>query len=314
MQKSQRLIQLMMRINAKRSFTVRELADEFGLSTRTITRDLQELSELGVPVYSIQGRGGGYRLLQERLLPPISFTENEAIAMFFACQTMDYFSSMPFGEGADAALHKFYHYLPADIREQIDRLKNRIMFWSPYRAMSAEILQTLLQAIMIRSVLTIEYRSSSGVSERNIQPIGLYASSGYWYCPAYCFTREEIRQFRADRILSAVLNSIIPSRADVSQKTLLDEPVRKDEEKTRLELEVTNKGVWMLESNARFGPYIHHNEDGSGTIIIEIAAQDMSFYVDLIWQWGEEVKIVGPAEAKAYMQQKIESMRLLYFH
>lgn len=314
MQKSQRLIQLMMRINAKRSFTVKELADEFGLSTRTITRDLQELSELGVPVYSIQGRGGGYKLLQERLLPPISFTENEAVAMFFACQTMDYFSSLPFGEGADAALHKFYHYLPADRREQIDRLKNRIMFWSPYRPMSAEILQTLLQAIMKRSVVTIEYRSSSGVSERNIQPIGLYASSGYWYCPAYCFTKEDIRQFRADRILSAELNRAIPSRAEVSRKNLLDKPIQMDQEQMSLELEMTRKGVWMLESNARFGPYINRNDDGSGTITIEIAAQDMNFYVDLIWQYGEEVKIVGPAEAKAYMQQKIESMRLLYFH
>lgn len=313
MQKSQRLIQLMMRINAKRSFTVRELADEFGLSTRTITRDLQELSELGVPVYSIQGRGGGYKLLQERLLPPISFTENEAVAMFFACQTMDYFSSLPFGEGADAALHKFYHYLPADLKEQIDRLKNRIMFWSPYRSMSAEVLQTLLQAIMIRSVVTIEYKSSSGVSERNIQPIGLYANSGYWYCPAYCFARGDIRQFRADRILSAELNRAIPGRADVSQKTLLDKPIQLDQDQITLELELTKKGVWMLESNSRFGPYIYRNEDGSGTVAIKIAAHDMKFYVDLIWQWGEEVKIAGPAEAKAYMHQKIESMRLLYF-
>lgn len=312
MQKSQRLIQLIMRINAKQSFTVRELADEFGMSTRTITRDLQELSELGVPVYSIQGRGGGYKLLQERLLPPITFTESEALAMFFACQTMDYFSSLPFGEGADSALHKFYHYLPADVREQIDRLKNKIMFWSPYRLMSAEILQTLLQAIMIRSVVTIEYKSSSGISERNIQPIGLYASSGYWYCPAYCFTREDIRQFRADRILSAELNGSIPCRAEVSQKSLLDRPNKDDLKQTTLELEMTNKGVWLLESNPRFGPFIRHNEDGSGALTIEIAEQDMNFYVDLIWQWGDEVKIAGPAEAEAYMHQKIESMRLLY--
>ena len=312
MHKSQRLIQLIMRINAKRSFTVKELADEFGLSTRTITRDLQELSELGVPVYSIQGRGGGYRLLQERLLPPISFTENEAVAMFFACQTMDYFSSLPFGEGAGAALQKFYHYLPADVREQIDRLNNRIMFWSPYRSMSAEVLQTLLQAIMVRSVVTIEYKSSSGVTERNIQPIGLYSSSGYWYCPAYCFTREDIRQFRADRILSAELNGAIPSREEVSRKTLLDQPDKDNLEQTALELEMTQKGVWLLESNPRFGPFIRHHEDGSGALTIEIAAQDINFYVDLIWQWGDEVKIVGPAEAKAYMQQKIESMRLRY--
>ncbi|MBB3112464.1 putative DNA-binding transcriptional regulator YafY [Paenibacillus phyllosphaerae] len=312
MQKSQRLIQLIMRINAKQSFTVKELADEFGISTRTITRDLLELSELGVPVYSIQGRGGGYKLLQKRILPPISFTESEAVAMFFACQTMDYFSSLPFGDGADSAVHKFYHYLPADVREQIDRLKDRIMFWSPYRSMSAEILQTLLQAVMTNSVVTIAYKSSSGVSERNIQPIGLYASSGYWYCPAYCFEREDIRQFRADRILSASLNGTIPAREDVSQKTLLDKPQKDDQERTALELELTNKGVWMLESNPRFGPYIKHYEDGGGTVTVPIAAEDLKFYVDLIWQWGDDVKIIGPAAAAAYIRQKIEAMRLLY--
>ncbi|KZE71694.1 DNA-binding protein [Paenibacillus elgii] len=312
MQKSQRLIQMMMRINASKSFTVRELADEFGLSSRTITRDLQELSELGVPIYSVQGRGGGYRLLQERLLPPISFSEGEAIAMFFACQSMDYFSSLPFGEGADSALRKFYHYLPADVREQIDRLKNRIMFWSPYRWMSPEILQTLLQAIMIRSVVTIEYKSSSGVSERNIQPIGLYASSGFWYCPAFCFLRGEIRQFRADRILSASINESIPCRQDITQKTLMDKPRKDQQEQTVLRLELTKKGVWLLESNSRIAPYIVRNEDGSGYADIRIAAEDLRFYVDFIWQFGTDVKITGPNEAMTCMKQKIESMRLLY--
>ncbi|WP_242615246.1 helix-turn-helix transcriptional regulator [Paenibacillus solani] len=188
MQKSQCLIQLMMMINAKKSFTVRELADEFGLSVRTISRDLDELSGLGVPIYSVQGRGGGYRLLQERMLPPISFTESEAIAIFFACQSLGYFSTLPFGDGAATALHKFYHYLPADIKEQIDRLKDRVMIHSLFRRMSADILQTLMEAVMVRQAVTISYRSSAGSSQRHIQPIGLYASSGYWYCPAYCFT------------------------------------------------------------------------------------------------------------------------------
>lgn len=312
MHKSQRLIQMMMRINAKKSFTVKELADEFGLSSRTIMRDLQELSELGIPIYSIQGRGGGYKLLQQRLLPPISFTEGEAIAMFFACQSLDYFSSLPFGEGADSALHKFYHYLPADVKEQIDRLKNRVMLWSPYRLMSPEILQTLLQAIMFRSVVTIEYKSKSGLSERNIQPIGLYASSGYWFCPAFCFLREEIRQFRADRILSALLNGSVPCREDVNQMTLMNKPKKDHLEQTTLLLELTKKGVWQLESNPRFAPFIQRNVDGSGMASVQIAAEDINFYVDMLWQLGKDVKILGPVEAIAYIKQKIESMRSTY--
>lgn len=95
--------------------------------------------------------------------------------------------------------------------------------------------------------------------------------------------------------------------------TLLDRPHPSDQELITLELEVTDKGVWLLESNQRFRPYLHRYDDGSGKITMEIAAEDMKFYVDLIWQWGAEVKIVKPAEAKAYMRQKIESMRSLYF-
>lgn len=70
MSKSKRLMELMMTVNRKRKFTVKELAREFGVSPRTILRDLQELSELGVPLYSEVGPHGGYQVLNERVLPP----------------------------------------------------------------------------------------------------------------------------------------------------------------------------------------------------------------------------------------------------
>lgn len=92
MSKSKRLLELMMTVNRKRKFTVRELADEFGVSARTILRDLQELSELGVPLYSQVGPHGGYQVLKERILPPIAFTEEEAVAIFLPampCATMN---------------------------------------------------------------------------------------------------------------------------------------------------------------------------------------------------------------------------------
>lgn len=82
MSKSKRLLDLMMTVNRKRKFTVRELADEFNVSSRTILRDLQELGELGVPLYSEVGPHGGYQVLSERILPPIAFTEEEAVAIF----------------------------------------------------------------------------------------------------------------------------------------------------------------------------------------------------------------------------------------
>ncbi|MBW7457280.1 helix-turn-helix transcriptional regulator [Paenibacillus sepulcri] len=312
MLKAQRLIRLIMIINAKKSFTVQELADEFGLSYRTITRDLLELSELGVPIYSVQGRGGGYKLLQDRILPPIAFTESEAVALFFACQSLQYFGSLPFDEGASSALHKFYHYLPADVKEQIDRLQNKVAIWSPHRRMSPDCLRTLLKAIMIRKVVTIEYSSRSGTTERNIQPIGLYSSDGYWYCPAYCILRSEQRLFRADRILSATLNDAIPWSDDVEQWNLQNTPEKSRSEQTSLTIELTPNGVWALEADIWFGTAIERREDGSGTATILVPAENLKFYVDLIWKLGGDARILYPAQAIAYTKQKLKAMNSQY--
>lgn len=314
MLKSQRLIQLIMIVNARKSFTVPELADELGLSKRTITRDLQELSELGIPIYSVQGRGGGYRLLQERLLPPISFSESEAVAMFFACQSLQYFGSLPFDEGASSALHKFYHYLPPDIKEQIDRLKNKVVIWNPLRSMSVKCLRTLLQAIMVRSVVTIEYDTGKGAERRDIQPIGLYASQGYWYCPAYCFERKGYRLFRADRVRSASLNDSLACLDEVDTKSIFDWNV--DElhasEKQELIVTLTPIGVRNLEENGWFNEFIEHNEDGSGTIRMMIPVNKVSFYAEMIWGVGEAARIIEPPEAITYIEQKLKMMRQQY--
>lgn len=313
--KSQRLIRLMMVINAKKAFTVRELADEFGLSPRTITRDLRELSEVGFPIYTVQGRGGGYRLLRERMLPPIAFSENEAVAVFFACRSLQYFGSVPFDENAASAVHKFYHYLPDDAKGQIDRLRNRVVIWNPRRTMSAECLQTLLQAVMNDSVVTIDYKSDSGTTRREIQPVGLYANEGYWYCPAYCFLRRTYRLFRADRIVSARLNEAFPDRQDLSGRSVFEwiaPDLARFDPQCDLIVDLTEEGVRSLETNVWFGPHLHVREDGGGTVRMRIPVRKAAFFADLIWQLGKEARIVEPAEAVDYLKQKIEEVRRRY--
>ncbi|MCR8644990.1 YafY family transcriptional regulator [Paenibacillus sp. N1-5-1-14] len=313
MLKSQRLIQLIIIINAKKSFTVQELADEFGLSTRTITRDLQELSELGVPVYSVQGRGGGYRLLQERILPAISFSEHEAVAMFIACQSLQRMGALPFAEEADSALNKFYHYLPADVRDQVDRMKGKVAIWSPKRSnMSSSILRTLLKAVMQQVAVTIKYRSAKGVGSRDIQPIGLYASQGYWYCPSFSFKHEQVRLFRVDRIESAVPNTSIPCRQEVGQWDLWSTPEQSHQSLVTMTVELTAKGAHELESDEYFGSSIVQQEDGRHIASIQVSAANLNFYSNWIWRLGDNARIIEPQKAITYTQQKIESMRVQY--
>ncbi|MDQ0116619.1 putative DNA-binding transcriptional regulator YafY [Paenibacillus harenae] len=89
-------------------------------SPRGLLRDLQELSELGVPLYSEVGPHGGYQVVRERVLPPIAFTEGEAVAMFFAVHALRHYSSLPFGAESASALSKFYLHMPGDVRDRID--------------------------------------------------------------------------------------------------------------------------------------------------------------------------------------------------
>jgi predicted DNA-binding transcriptional regulator YafY len=182
---------------------------------------LQELGELGIPLYSEIGRYGGYQVLRERILPPISFSEQEALAMFFAYQSIQQYSSLPFESESISALKKFYHYLPSDVKQQIDNMKDRVIFWVLRRESTSPYLKLLLEASIDQKCLTIEYESSNGISKREIQPIGLYAESGFWYCPSYCFMSEEFRLFRADRIQKAVLcEGCVP--IDLSKMSIQD--------------------------------------------------------------------------------------------
>ena len=107
MSKADRLIEMMITINAKKHFTVGELAEEFSVSKRTVLRDLQSLEQAGFPLYSEVGAAGGYHVLKERVLPPITFSENEAKAIFFAYQSMQFYKNVPFEQEGISVLKKF---------------------------------------------------------------------------------------------------------------------------------------------------------------------------------------------------------------
>ncbi|WP_338148631.1 helix-turn-helix transcriptional regulator [Brevibacillus humidisoli] len=106
MSKAKFLFDLIMYVNAKRRFTAQDVASELGVSVRTAHRYLMELTEMGVPLYTEPGRNGGYRILNNRLLPPITFDETEAFAIFFAFQSLKYYQSLPFAININSVSRK----------------------------------------------------------------------------------------------------------------------------------------------------------------------------------------------------------------
>ncbi|WP_248930121.1 helix-turn-helix transcriptional regulator [Paenibacillus hamazuiensis] len=314
MAKPKRLIELLMTVNAKRRFTVQELADEFHVSKRTILRDLQELSELGVPLYSEVGAGGGYRVLREKMLPPICFSEEEATAMFFAYQSLEQYSALPFEESSVSALKKFYHYLPAEAKERIQALQNRFMFKVPKHKLGAKYLKPCLEAALRGQVLFIEYDSENGVSKRDIQPIGVYAMNGLWYCPAYCFKSEEMRMFRVDRIVSAeVKNDQSVRREDVRKKTLVDWfSFENQTHEVELEVELTPRGVKKCQSDIWLSSDLHVRSDGTGVIRTTIDRPFIPWAIDFFMGYGTEAVLTKPDFAVEMIKNRLDELRKLY--
>lgn len=313
MLKSKRLMELMMTVNRKRRFKVQELADEFGVSKRTILRDLQELSELGVPLYSEVGPHGGYQVIRERVLPPIAFTEEEAVAIFFAVHALRHYSSLPFEAETASALNKFYLHMPGDVRDRIDGMKDRVDFITPTRRGDTPFLAILLNAAVLRKVLAVEYESKEeGVSSRTIQPAFLYANNGFWYCSAYCFLRQGIRVFRCDRIREAAYETSGTEPLDLSDITLAKREAEKPREPVRLRAVLSRSGVQRCEAEHWLVLMLHVREDGSGAIDADVSRSDMVFYTDFFIGLGEEVVLEEPAELKNAIRERLSELLARY--
>jgi len=311
MPKSKRLMEMMMVVNQKRKFTVKELAQEFGISQRTVLRDLQELSELGVPLYSEVGPHGGYRVLKERILPPIAFTEEEAIAIFFATHALRHYTSLPFETESSSALGKFYYYMPEDVRSRIDQMKSRVDIVTPMRDVGSPFLAQLLDAAVHQKVLSIDYESRGGRSEREVQPIGIYTKNGFWYCSAYTFSYQSIRVYRCDRI-HAVLPSLtkpIESIRSLNLDTMdLNCSPSLEEPKIELVVELSKEGVELCEAEIWSAPYVRKREDGSGSMEGEVPRSEIPYLAKFFIGLGQDARVQRPQELVDRIRQMLSAL------
>ncbi|WP_328702699.1 helix-turn-helix transcriptional regulator [Alicyclobacillus suci] len=312
MSKSRRLIELMMAVNRKRKFTIKELAEEFGVSTRTMLRDLQELSGMGVPLYSEVGVGGGYRVLTERSLPPISFTENEAFSIFFACHALRHYSSLPFKASAESALRKFFAYLPDDMKNRIDEMRHRVDFFTRKRPQQAAYLEILLQASIEKLPVTIQYgiRADETIL-RTIQPIGIYADDGYWFCPAYCYLRQAYRLFRVDRIWSATIadSQTISAPVNVDKVNLSNFGLyfQSELESMDVKVKLSEKGIDLFHDRSWLFPWgkLSVSDAGIGILKARMLASEIPFFAEYFFSFGAEAVVLQPKELKDAVKSKL---------
>jgi predicted DNA-binding transcriptional regulator YafY len=201
--KSDRLVSLLLMLQARSPRSARELADALEVSARTIYRDVEALSLSGVPVYAERGSSGGIALAEGYRKAITQFSTEELHALFLA-------AADPLAElgvtGHQRALDKLAGALPDLQRRAAQQARQRILLdhnrW--YRLeQPAALLAVLRRAVWEDRQIALEYRDRTGaVSQRTIDPYGLVSKAGVWYLIA----RQqdgEYRTFRVERVAKA---------------------------------------------------------------------------------------------------------------
>lgn len=313
MSKAERLIEMMITINAKRHFTVGELANEFSVSKRTVLRDLQALEQAGLPLYSEVGAAGGYHVLKERILPPITFSENEAKAIFFSCQALQFYKDLPFEQETISVLKKFLNCLPLDMQNSITQIQNKVVFWTPDRHCSSPLLKRIFHIVSNNLAATIKYSSAHSESTRTIIPIGLYSMTGLWYCPAYCMKSNEIREFRVDRIKKIIEEISYPIgeyKIPASiQKYLESLEVGTD---CQIKILLTEKGVKRCETEFLLAQGLKVFPNGDGIIEMKIRQSTMEWVANYFLSFGTDATIIEPVVLKEIIKKKVVELYKQY--
>ena len=191
-------------LQAHGRMTGAELARRLEVDVRTARRYIEMLQDLGIPIEGERGRYGAYRLRPGYKLPPMMFTEDEALAL-----TLGLLLSRRSALGAatpaiESALAKLSQVMPASLQEQVQAVEeNLILDVEPAESPpDSSVILTMSLAVHKQQRVRMTYRAWNGEeTEREFDPYGLVYRDGRWYTTGYCHLRRAQRLFRLDRVL-----------------------------------------------------------------------------------------------------------------
>jgi len=214
-EKLDRLDQLIGKLKAGEACTAGSLADEFGVSLRTMMRDLKTLREKGYPIDTDKGRGGGVRLYPRWGVGRLTMNYREVIDLLLALNVLEKLNSQLFLNNLESVKNKLYASFPDSQRPKIRKIRNRILIGELAPETVIQNYSTtvnnqqndiILESFFDQKCLDICYKQKDGtISERSIEIHFIYLNWPIWYLICYDHLRRQPRTFRIDRIQLASL-------------------------------------------------------------------------------------------------------------
>ncbi|MEX0274272.1 MAG: helix-turn-helix transcriptional regulator [Flavobacteriaceae bacterium] len=196
-----RLIHMLTLLKSRRVLTATELSDRFGISIRTVYRDIQKLIGAGVPVVTLEGRG--YTLMEGYTVSPIQFTEKEANALITAQHLVGKSNDSSFVNDFSDALTKIKSVFRSSVLEKSELLDHKIhVFDTRQENIASNALSEIQMAITHFREMEINYRKANDpqITFRKIEPYAIFSMENKWILIAWCHLRKDYRAFRIDRI------------------------------------------------------------------------------------------------------------------
>jgi predicted DNA-binding transcriptional regulator YafY len=298
MNRVDRLFAILLLLQRKRHVRAQDLAHSFEVSERTIYRDMEALCESRVPILGTPGQG--YELMQGYFLPPLLFTASEANALFLGAKMLLAHTKGQVAAEAERALAKIAVILPGNVRVEVERLTEVLGFAAPANRFDLyeQLLATLQLAIRVRRVVRMKYHSLSKdeLTERDIEPVGMYYLGGIWYVDAYCRLRDDFRNFRLNRMESIQL---LAERFELRPPSVATRP-----EMTLVRIRFAAPMASWIRERQHYGFVCEETTPSGDAAIMTYQVDNVSEIVPWLLGWGAAATPLQPPELREAIRRE----------
>lgn len=313
MNRIDRLTAILVQLQGKKIVKAHEIADRFGISLRTVYRDVKALTEAGVPIGAEAGTG--YYIVEGYHLPPVMFNRTEAAALLTGEKLMEQHSDHSNRQQFSSAMQKIRAVLRGSDKDFLESLDENIAVLRPRKVdeqFPNRFLSDIQDALARQRVLSLEYYSfyNDSVSRRDIEPIGIFHMNSSWHLIGYCRLRKDYRDFRADRIknLSLAEQTFDKNNRISLQQYIANEFQADPHHPTLIRVRFKHDVARYLgEQKYHYGMVQEKMEEEH--VEITFMYNSLSYFSRWLLMMGNRASVVEPEDLKILVRQHIEELR-----
>ena len=295
--KDNRLFRILYYILEKEKVTANELADKFEVSVRTIYRDIDSISSVGVPIFTTQGKGGGIKIDNEFILNKSLFDTNEKEQIIAALQGLE--------KTNEAYKSELITKLSA-----LFKIKNSNWIEIDFTSWGSnntyqELFNTLKIAIINKNIISFSYNSSKAEKiNRRVKPIRLLFKEQDWYLYGFCLLRNDFRYFKLSRIKDLEVLAI--NYEDNFENIVLKREI-KYENTVNIKLKFNKSVAFRV-----YDEFKAIVEDKKGNLYVEMKIPNNYKLYNYIFSFGANVEILEPEEIRTQFKNMINEIAKKY--